>query len=157
MYTEEQIKNLFGDSTVQYIKVAPILKKYQEPAHEKVKYLIVIKSIISGACVVRTNLVNLIQKIEPEKIFIVAPVIYQNAEQKLKNEFAENIYNKFKFFYFAKDDKRTEQGEVIPGIGGNVYLRLGFEGQEHKNEYIPEIVKMRRSQFIRQKQEVHHT
>ncbi|KHG40519.1 MULTISPECIES: hypothetical protein [Aphanizomenon] len=147
----------FSPFEIEDLKVAPILKKYQEPAHEKVKYLIVIKSIISGACVVRTNLVNLIQKIEPEKIFIVAPVIYQNAEQKLKNEFAENIYNKFKFFYFAKDDKRTEQGEVIPGIGGNVYLRLGFEGQEHKNEYIPEIVKMRRSQFIRQKQEVHHT
>jgi hypothetical protein len=147
----------FSPFEVEDLKVAPILKKYQEPAHEKVKYLIVIKSIISGACVVRTNLVNLIQKIEPEKIFIVAPVIYQNAEQKLQNEFASPIYNKFKFFYFAKDDKRTEEGEVIPGIGGNVYLRLGFEGQDHKNEYIPEIVKMRRSQFIRQKQENHHT
>jgi hypothetical protein len=146
----------FSPFEIEDLKVAPILKKYQEPAHEQVQYLIVIKSIISGACVVRTNLVNLIQKIEPEKIFIVAPVIYKNAEQKLKDEFDENIYSKFEFFYFAKDDERTQEGEVIPGIGGNVYLRLGFEGQDNKNEYIPEIVKKRRSQFIRQKQEIHH-
>ncbi|WP_066423335.1 hypothetical protein [Anabaena sp. 4-3] len=147
----------FSPFEIEDLKVAPILKKYQEPTHEKVQYLIVIKSIISGACVVRTNLVNLIQKIEPEKIFIVAPVIYKNAEQKLKDEFDENIYSKFEFLYFAKDDERTQEGEVIPGIGGNVYLRLGFEGQDNKNEYIPEIVKKRRSQFIRQKQEIHHS
>ncbi|PNK06798.1 hypothetical protein CEP12_08540, partial [Cylindrospermopsis raciborskii S14] len=61
----------FSPFEIEDLKVAPILKKYQEPSHGKVQYLIVIKSIISGACVVRTNLVNLIQKIEPEKIFIV--------------------------------------------------------------------------------------
>ncbi|WP_211942132.1 hypothetical protein [Cylindrospermopsis raciborskii] len=145
----------FSPFEIEDLKVAPILKKYQEPSHGKVQYLIVIKSIISGACVVRTNLVNLIQKIEPEKIFIVAPVIYKNAEQKLKDEFDENIYSKFEFLYFAKDDECTNEGEVIPGIGGNVYLRLGFDGQDNKNEYIPEIVKKRRSQFMRQKQEIH--
>ncbi|NMG10700.1 hypothetical protein [Brasilonema sp. UFV-L1] len=138
----------FSPFEIEDLKVAPILKKYQEPSNNQVKYLIVVKSIISGACVVRTNLINLIQKIEPEKIFIVAPVIYHNAEQKLKNEFEEPIYDKFQFFYFAKDDKRTSEGEVIPGIGGNVYLRLGFEGQNNKNEYIPTIVKLRRSKFI---------
>lgn len=129
-------------SEIEDLKVAPILKKYQEPTENKVKYLIVVKSIISGACVVRTNLVNLIQKIEPEKIFIAAPVIYYNAEEKLQNEFEEHIYQKFKFFYFASDTERTPEGEVIPGIGGNVYTRLGFENQDDKNQYIPEIVKL---------------
>ncbi|GAB1538619.1 hypothetical protein NUACC21_12810 [Scytonema sp. NUACC21] len=138
----------FSPFEIEDLKVAPILKKYQEPTNKKIKYLVIVKSIISGACVVRTNIVNTIQKIEPEKIFIVAPVIYQNAEQKLKDEFEKSIYDKFQFFYFAKDDERTPDGEVIPGIGGNVYLRLGFEGQNHKNEYIPEIVKLRRSQFV---------
>lgn len=138
----------FSPFEVEDLKVSPILKKYQEPFSKSVQYLIVVKSIISGACVVKTNLVNLIQKIEPEKIFIVAPVIYKNAEQRLINEFEKNIYEKFQFFYFAKDDERTPNGEVIPGIGGNVYLRLGFEGQDNKNEYIPDIVKLRRSQFI---------
>lgn len=139
----------FSPFEVEDMNVAPIIKKYQEPTASKVNYLIIVKSIISGACVVKTNLVDLIQKIEPEKIFIVAPVIYYNAEEKLKNEFEQDIYDKFQFFYFAKDDERTPQGEVIPGIGGIVYDRLGFQGQEEKNKYIPEIVKSRRSQLIK--------
>ncbi|BDA68794.1 hypothetical protein CAL7716_029600 [Calothrix sp. PCC 7716] len=138
----------FSPFEIEDLKVAPILKKYQEPTENKIKYLIVVKSIISGACVVRTNLVNLIQKIEPEKIFIAAPVIYYNAEEKLKNEFEEHIYQKFKFFYFAKDTERTPEGEVIPGIGGNVYTRLGFKNQDDKNQYIPEIVKQRRANLL---------
>lgn len=139
----------FSPFEVEDMNVAPIIKKYQEPTASKVNYLIIVKSIISGACVVKTNLVDLIQKIEPEKIFIVAPVIYYNAEEKLKNEFEQDTYDKFQFFYFAKDDERTPQGEVIPGIGGIVYDRLGFQGQEEKNKYIPEIVKSRRSQLIK--------
>lgn len=55
----------------------------------------------------------------------------------------------FQFFYFAKDDERTPEGEVIPGIGGNVYYRLGFEGQDSKNKYIPEVVKARCSKFTK--------
>lgn len=141
----------FFMSEIENLKVAPILKKYQEPTENKVEYLIVVQSIISDACVIRTNIVNLIQKIEPEKIFIAAPVIYYNAEEKLKNEFEEHIYNKFKFFYFAKDTELTPEGEVIPGIGGNVYVRLGFENQDKKNQYIPEIVRQRRANFLRHK------
>ncbi|MGL6344218.1 MAG: hypothetical protein ACRC80_34370 [Waterburya sp.] len=139
----------FSPFEIEDLKVAPIIKKYQEPSYKKVNYLVVVKSIISGACVVKTNLVNLIQKIEPEKIFIVAPVIFHNAEQKLKSEFEQDIYDKFQFFYFAKDDQRTSSGEVIPGIGGSVYERLGFTGQEDKNKYIPEIVKSRRSKLMK--------
>jgi hypothetical protein len=75
--------------------------------------------------------------------------MYYNAEDKLKSEFEKDIYDKFQFFYFAKDDERTSQGEVIPGIGGMVYDRLGFQGQEEKNRYIPEIVKSRRSKLIK--------
>jgi len=139
----------FSPFEIEGLKVAPILKKYQEPSSNKVKYLIIVKSIISSCCVVRTNIINLIQKIEPEKIFIVTPVIYYQAEDKLRNEFEENIYSKFEFFYFAKDDECTLEGEVVPGIGGNIYKRLGFESQYNKNEYIPEIVKQRRSKFVR--------
>ena len=138
----------FSPFEIEDLKVAPILKRYQEPASENINYLIVVKSIISGACVVRTNLVHLIQSIEPEKIFIVAPVIHAEAEQKLKSEFEEAVYNKFQFFYFAKDEERTSTGEVRPGIGGNVYQRLGFEDQDSKNKYIPEIVKKRRAELV---------
>lgn len=138
----------FSPFEIEDLKVAPIIKKYQEPTDRQVNYLIVVKSIISGACVVRTNLNYLIQKIEPEKIFIAAPVIYHTAEQKLKSQFEKDIYDKFQFFYFAEDDERTEEGEVIPGIGGMIYERLGFQGQDDKNSYIPELVKSRRSKLI---------
>lgn len=139
----------FSPFEVEDIVVAPIIKQYQEPTSKTVNYLVVVKSIISGACVVKTNLNNLIQKIEPERIFVVAPVMYYQAEQKLKNEFNEAIYNKFKFFYFAKDDERTSDGEVIPGIGGLIYQRLGFQGQDDKNQYVPEIVKSRRVKLVK--------
>jgi len=138
----------FSPFDIPDLQVAPILKKYQEPTQSKVNYLIIVKSIISGTCVVKTNLTNLIQKIEPEQIFVVAPVIYQGAEEKLKAEFEEDIYQKFQFFYFTRDDERNKSGEVIPGIGGMVYERLGFDGQTDKNKYIPEIVKTRRQKML---------
>ncbi|MFP4692673.1 MAG: hypothetical protein ACLFM2_02310 [Halothece sp.] len=138
----------FSPFDIPDLQVAPILKKYQEPTQAKVNYLIIVKSIISGACVVKTNLANLIQKVEPEQIFVVAPVIYQGAEEKLKAEFEENIYQKFQFFYFARDDERNKSGEVIPGIGGMVYERLGFDGQADKNKYVPKIVKTRRQKML---------
>jgi hypothetical protein len=37
---------------------------------------------------------------------------------------------------------------VIPGIGGSVYERLGFSGQDDKNRYIPQIVKDRRAMLV---------
>ena len=139
----------FSPFGIKDLKVAPIIKKYQEPSKKSINYLVVVKSIIRSACVVKTNLTNLIQKIEPEKIFIVAPVMYHTAEEKLKNEFESETYKKFQYFYFAKDDERTPEGEVIPGIGGIVYDRLGFDGQYGKNLYIPKIVKSRRAKFIK--------
>lgn len=137
----------FSPFEIEDLKVAPILRKYQEPVSPSVNYLIIIKSIISGACVVRTNLTDLIQKIKPDRIFIVAPVMYVKAEEKLKASFEKSVYDKFKFFYFAIDDDRSNEGEVIPGIGGDVYHRLGFDGQKEKNRYIPKIVKDRRSKI----------
>lgn len=130
---------------VEDLQIAPIIKKYQEPLNQAVNYLIIVKSIISGACVVRTNLMNLIQTINPETIFIAAPVIYKTAKASLNQSFEPRIYDKFQYFYFACDDERTAVGEVIPGIGGMVYDRLGFSGQDERMTFIPEIVKSRRS------------
>lgn len=134
------------------LTVAPILKKYQEPTTERVDCLIVVKSVISGACVVRTNLESLIQKIDPQEIFIVAPVIYYQAKQSLAESFDRDIVDKFQFFYFAEDDDCNEQGELIPGIGGSIYNRLGFAGQDEKNQYLPQLVKTRRDRFVRERQ-----
>lgn len=130
------------------LQIAPILKKYQEPTTPKINYLIVVKSIISGACVVKTNLIELIQSIEPELIFIVAPVTHAQSEEKLKQEFDREIYDKFRFLYFAQDDECAPNGEITPGIGGMIYDRLGFQDQETKNRYIPKVVKSRRAKLV---------
>lgn len=139
----------FSPFEIEDLQAAPIIKKYQEKTTDKVDNLVVIKSIISGACVVKTNLMNLIQTIVPDRIFIVAPVMYFTASEKLKQEFEKEICEKFQFLYFAEDDERTPEGEVIPGIGGMIYERLGFQGQDDKNKYIPEIVKQRRAQIVK--------
>jgi hypothetical protein len=138
----------FSPFEVEDLQIAPILRKYQEPSDKKVNYLVVVKSIISSACVVKTNLIDLIQRVEPDKIFIVAPVIHSQSEEKLKQEFNFEIYNKFQFIYFAEDDEYSSEGEIIPGIGGMVYERLGFQDQDEKNRYTPRIVKSRRAKLV---------
>ena len=120
---------------------APIIKKFIETGAKGADNLIIVKSIISGSCVVKTNLTALIDSMEPKTIFVVAPVMHKDAERKLKYEFPKHISDKFVFEYFAKDCIREKvSNEVLPGIGGNVYEHLGFESQDHKNRYTPSIV-----------------
>ena len=123
--------------------IAPIIKTYIESL-ENVDILIICKSIINTSCVVRTNLTYLIEKITPEKIFIASPVLFERAIPSLEKEFPKSVSDKFEFFYFAEDNEVTASGEVIPGIGGSVYRRLGLEDAIQKNKYIPVIVKERR-------------
>ncbi|WP_121968497.1 hypothetical protein [Leptolyngbya sp. BC1307] len=138
----------FSPFNVSDIQASPIIRKYTEPVNSTVNHLVIVKSIISGGCVVKTNLNDLIQTINPEKIFIVAPVIYSGAEERLAVEFEASVREKFQFIYLAEDDERSDEGEVIPGIGGMVYERLGFDGQEGKNKYVPELVRTRRRQLV---------
>ena len=130
------------------LTVAPVIREYQEPLHRQLKYLIVAKSIISSGCVVRSNLLHLISKTQPEVIFIVAPVVHSESEVRLRQQFEPSVYGKFRFIYFAEDSDRTPEGEVVPGIGGMVYERLGIGEPISKNRYIPEIVKSRRARFV---------
>jgi len=125
------------------LAMAPIIKTYIETI-PNVDVLIICKSIINTSCVVRTNLTYLIEKITPKKILIASPVLFENAIHSLEAEFPKSISDKFEFFYFAEDNEVTATGEVIPGIGGSVYRRLGLEEAGHKNKYIPMIVKERR-------------
>lgn len=127
--------------------VAPILKRYREPFTPSNQLLVVVKSIISGACVVKTNLTNLIQDQNPSKILITAPVIYKGADLKLEKEFTPEIAKLFAYLTYAIDDEKSSDGNIAPGIGGNVYQLLGLGDQELKNQYMPEIVKQRRINF----------
>lgn len=126
------------------LAIAPITKSYIEPT-DNVDYLIICKSIISSSCVVRTNITYIVETINPIKIFIVSPVLFDKAIPNLKSEFPARISKKFEFIYFAEDNEINASQEVIPGIGGSVYKRLGLEDSFRKNKYIPGIVKERRA------------
>lgn len=121
------------------LEISPIVKSYEEPI-EKCKLLIVVKSIISSSCVVKTQLTRLIGKVHPERIAIMAPVMYKDGVPNLMREFPEDVVEKFHFVTFAVDEDRTPAGEVVPGIGGMVYPRLGLGDMNAKNSYIPQMV-----------------
>lgn len=125
--------------------LAPIIKEYREPCDLENSVLIVVKSIIASACVVRTNLANLVARARPQRIFVVAPVMFKGADESLAVEFSPEVSSLFEYITFAIDDERNGKW-VVPGVGGDIYKRLGYEGLEQKNRYIPQLVKHRRSQ-----------
>ncbi|KWI36367.1 hypothetical protein WM04_06945 [Burkholderia ubonensis] len=130
----------FDNSDDDTFDVAPIVKEYREPMDVRRSIVVVVKSIISGACVVKTNLSSLIEDIEPERVFVAAPVMYKGSKERLASEFAQSVADRFEFFTFAIDDQKS--GEIVePGIGGSVYSRLGLE---ERDAYVPQLVKVRR-------------
>ena len=122
--------------------VAPIVYKFIEPGFEQTDNVIIVKSVMSGSCVVRTNLIAMLNQIKNAKqIFIVSPVIHKNSEESLVKEFPSDISSKFHFVYFAKDSQKdSNSGEVIPGIGGQVYELLGLVNQPALTSYMPKTV-----------------
>lgn len=127
------------------VSISPVLRTYEESFDKNDSIFVIVKSIISGACVVKTNLTKAISSANPKRIFVASPVMLVGAENRLSQEFPSEISDKFEFFHFATDYQKSEDGEeVIPGIGGSVYELLGFEDNKEKNKYIPEIVRQRR-------------
>ena len=125
------------------IDVTSFIRTYKEDLKSQCENLIIIKSIISSSCVVKTQLMRLISDISPKTIYIIAPVMYKDAKKNLCADFPSVISSRFRFMTFAVDDEKNEQDEIIPGIGGMVYPRLGLGDASHKNSYIPQIVKKR--------------
>jgi hypothetical protein len=125
--------------------LSPIKKQYKEDFDNKDVTLVIVKSIISGACVVKTNLTRVISYSQPREIFVVSPVMFIGAEARLSREFPEEISSRFKFVHFATDTEKDADSENIrPGIGGSVYELLGLGDDHTKNKYMPSIVKQRR-------------
>lgn len=121
--------------------IAPPINEYLQPGYEVSTQLVVIKSIISGSCVVRSNILALYDRMQNmSNVHVAAPVMFKEAESTLKNEFPEEFADKFDFTWFAKDSERKQDGEVIPGIGGQIYDRLGLEAKPHEFNYMPEFV-----------------
>ena len=121
--------------------VAPVVHKFLEPGYESTQVLVIAKSVISGSCVVRTNLLELIENINPHKIYIVAPVMHSRSQATLCEEFPAEISDKFEFLALAIDKEKNAIGEVVPGIGGEIYPLLGLEGQPARKTYMPNLVR----------------
>lgn len=140
-YWNERVRS-FDQQSERLFDVAPITKAYREEVDVRQSTVIVVKSIISGACVVKTNLTALLDRVVPERVLVAAPVMLEGAEQRLASEFPKGTADRFAYFTFAVDDQKSDDGEVvIPGIGGSVYKRLGFDD---KTKYMPKIVLERR-------------
>ena len=138
-FWNDRVKSFEGKSTESF-DLAPIVKTYREVKDLSNSVLVIVKSIISGACVVKTNLSDLIDDSTPQQIFVLAPVMLKGAKKRLGSEFSKDVASKFEYLAFAEDDQKL--GEFVdPGIGGSVYERLGFAD---KNSYVPMIVSERR-------------
>ncbi len=115
--------NFGKDTDGKDLEYSNIVKSYEE-IDDKSKTLIITKSIISSSCVVRSQIMRLVSKYKFDKIYIVAPVMYKEAEVNLRQEFPDDICRLFEFISFAIDDNLDDRGWVYPGIGGSVYERL---------------------------------
>lgn len=128
-------------------RISPVLRKYVEPHISMPNArMIVVKSLISGSCVVKTNIKEMVNEIKPKKIYIAAPVIHKDAKNKLKSEFNDSTIKKFDFIYYATDSEKIK-GIVRPGLG-NVYKQLGLKNQTYKNKHTPLVVQERRSYYL---------
>lgn len=134
----------WNDHTQEHLTgrtIAPPINEYLQPGYEENSELVVIKSIISGSCVVRSNILALHERMKNmSKVHVAAPVMFSDAECLLKNEFPVELSSKFDFTWFVKDSARKDNGEVIPGIGGQIYQRLGLNGKPHDLNYMPKSV-----------------
>jgi len=118
------------------IEISPIYKEYNSSLKQR-DHLIIVKSIISSSCVVKTQITHIVNDVKPEIIHILSPVMLQSADDSLKKEFPPSIFKRFHFLTFAKDTESDENGVVIPGIGGMVYKLLGIDSKE---SYLPDLV-----------------
>lgn len=130
------------------VSLSPIGRQYKEDFNTKNSIFIMVKSIISGACVVKTNLTRVVSFAQPSRIIVASPVMLLGAEQRLAKEFPLDISSKFEYVHFVTDTEKDMDGEnVLPGIGGSLYELLGLGNQHEKNKYVPAIVKERRKKF----------
>lgn len=137
VYWSERVKF----SVKPNIEYAPIIYAYEEPI-DNCESLVIVKSIISTSCVVKTQLARLVGRIKPTNIIIAAPVMFKGSDKNLYDSFAKTIADKMEFITFALDDERDPEGVVIPGIGGWVFRRLGLGNTiAEVNKFIPELVK----------------
>ncbi len=121
------------------LDIAPIIKSYKEPAKKECA-LVIVKSIISGGCVVATNITNLISDLEPTQIIIAAPIMLVESADHLQRHFGPELARRFEYIKFAIDTER--------GSGPSVYKRYGWTDASDKNKTVPDLVRSRRRERL---------
>jgi hypothetical protein len=53
------------------------------------------------------------------------------------------VAEKFEFITLAIDTEKDGNQNIVPGVGGMVYPKLGLGDSHDKNKYMPELVKNR--------------
>ncbi|MBA8906475.1 uracil phosphoribosyltransferase [Aminobacter ciceronei] len=124
-------------------EVANIIQEYMDPIPPHVDHFVVLKSIVSSSCTIRTSLLRMLDETDPERIHVASPVMLKGARKRLEAEFPTAVGDKFEYWVLAIDGQADENGNVIPGIGGSVYNRMGFNNQDDKNFYMPALVESR--------------
>ena len=119
--------------------IAPVIKTYKEEPLAKDCVIVIVKSIISGACVVATNITHLVSDLDPTKIFVVTPIMLTDSADRLRKHFSEELMKRFTFISFATE---TETDRSI-----SVYQHYGWKDSSDKNKITPEIVRMRRKKL----------
>lgn len=127
------------------LSLSPVSRQYSESFDTAKAAYVVVKSIISGGCVVKTNLTRVLSNAMDAEVYVAAPVFLDGAQKRLASEFPTSIADRFRYVWFATDHEKNGEN-VLPGIGGSVYQRLGLGDEASKNKHIPDIVKFRRSQ-----------
>ena len=131
--------NAFG---VEWADMAPITQEYVESL-DHIEHLVVLKSIISGSCVVRSNLEHLFDKFEPAHVHVAAPVMLDGADERLERDFSKRLSDRFRYWTFEIDTRKDAEGNVYPGVGGEVYERLGIGDKVSKNAIVPDLIRRR--------------
>lgn len=134
----------------QHPDTATVSQSYVDPTMPtRIDSVVIVKSIISTGCVVRAQLEQFLLHAQPRQVIIAAPVMRKGADSLLRSEFSPSLASRFRFLTFAKDSK-LEGENIVPGVGGQVYERLGFE-RASKRRIRPELVRAWRAASMPQR------
>jgi hypothetical protein len=124
--------------------IAPILRRYVEPLDAPLDALVVLKSIVSDGCTVKTNMQEVLATVRPARVIVASPVILKGAADRVREDLGETTAKEIEFVVLAEDDAKTAEGWVDPGVGGEVYRLLGLGSKADANRYRPELLDKRR-------------
>lgn len=127
------------------VSIVPVLKVYQEKIGEDTSVLVVVKSILSAACDAKNDISRVFSVSNPEHVFVVSPILFNGAKEKLSTVFPKRIHEKLRYIHCTTESENAGI-HAIPIIKGYTsgIRRLG-------TPYLPQmIVDRRHRMFIRE-------